>query len=84
MSAIESYLKSCRELSRFCSRSGWIDNDSLHYTITWENDLEALVDIEFEELLMEDAGNLVRKISCFGQMRMFLDAHGRVVRAEII
>lgn len=84
MSAIESYLKSCRELSRFCSCNGWIDNDSLHYSVIWENDHEALVDIEFDELLPEDTDNPAGKITCFGQMRMFLDSLGRVIRAEII
>lgn len=84
MSAIESYLRSCGELSRFCSCNGWIDHESLHFTVIWENDHEALVDIEFDEVLGEDTDNRAGKIACFGQMRMYLDGYGRVIRAEII
>ncbi|MDH3899601.1 MAG: hypothetical protein OEU51_00980 [Gammaproteobacteria bacterium] len=84
MSAIETYLKSCRELSRFCSQNGWIDNNSLHYAVTWENDNEVLVDIEFSELLMEGGGSLAGKVSCFGRMRLFLDKYGQVIRCEIL
>ena len=84
MSTIESYLKSCCELSRFCSQNGWIDNESLHYAVTWIKDDEILVDIEFDELLMEGRGSLAGRASCFGQMRLRLDKYGQVVRCEIL
>jgi len=84
MSTIETYLKSCRELSRFCSQNGWIDSESLHYALTWVNDNEILVDIGFDELLMEGSENLVGRVSCFGQMRLFLDKYGQVVSSEIL
>jgi hypothetical protein len=84
MSAIETYLKSCRELSRFCSQNGWIDNDSLHYAATWESDNEVLVDIVFDELLREDEGSVAGKVSCSGQMRLYLDNYGQVIRCEIL
>ena len=84
MSAIECYLKSCRELARFCSRSGWIDNASMHYAVAWQGDNEVLVDIEFDELLMEGTGYLAERVPCFGQMRLFLDHQGRVIRCEIL
>jgi len=84
MSAIEAYLKSCRELVRFCSQSGWIDNDSLHYAIVWQNEDEVLVEIEFDELLMQGTGGSADRVSCFGQMRLLLDRFGRVVQADIL
>jgi hypothetical protein len=84
MSTIETYLKSCRELSRFCSRNGWIDNETLHYAITWVSDDEILVDVEFDELLMEGGGSLAGKVSCYGQLRMILDKYGQVIRCEIL
>lgn len=84
MSAIKTYLKTCRELSRFCSQNGWIDNESLHYAVTWISDDEILVDVEFDELLMEGGSSLACKASCFGQMRLFLDKYGQVVRCEIL
>lgn len=84
MSTIETYLKSCRELSRFCSRNGWIDNETLHYAITWVSDDEILVDVEFDELLMEGGGSLAGKVSCYGQLRMILDKYGQVIHCEIL
>ncbi len=84
MSTIEAYLKCCRELSRFCSQNGWIDNDSLHFSVIWESDDEVLVDVKFDELLMEGAGCLAGRVSCFGQLRLYLDPDGKVVRAEIL
>ncbi|MFV1973976.1 MAG: hypothetical protein ACC648_09680 [Thiohalobacterales bacterium] len=84
MSTIETYLKSCSELSRFCSQNGWIDNGSLHYAVTWLTDNEILVDVEFDELMTEGGGNLAGRVSCSGQMRMFLDKYGQVVRCEVL
>ncbi|MDH3872283.1 MAG: hypothetical protein OEU44_08720 [Gammaproteobacteria bacterium] len=84
MSAIECYLKTCRELARFCSRNGWIDNASLHYAVAWEGDNAARVDIEFDELLMEGGAHQPVRVSCCGQMRLFLDHNGRVISSEIL
>ena len=83
-SPIDTYLKSCCELSRFCSSNGWIENKSLRYAISRENDEQVLVDIAFNELLMEDAGSLTDRIPCSGKMRLYLNRHGRVIRAEIL
>lgn len=84
MSAIEYYLKSCRELVRFCARNGWIDNTSLHYTVAWEGDSRVRVDVEFDELLMEGTGQLIERVPCCGQLRLFLDPYGQVIRSEIL
>ena len=84
MSKIEHYLKSCPELARFCSSSGWIDNDSLRYTVIMENSHEIVIGIEFEELLMEGSGRLTGRIPCSGQLHLFLDHLGRVVRTEVL
>jgi hypothetical protein len=84
MSTVEKYLKNCRELTRFCSRNGWIDHDSLRYTIIVESNEELVVDVEFDELLMEGSGSQHARISCFGQIHLYLDRLGRVVRAEAL
>jgi hypothetical protein len=84
MSTIEAYLRSCHELSRFCSRNGWIDNSSLRYTIVWQNENEVHVNIEFDEMLMEGAGCLAERVCCCGQMRLLLDRFGRVLRSDIL
>ena len=84
MSKIEHYLKSCRELTRFCSRNGCIDNDSLRYTVIMETCNEIVIEIEFDELLMEGSGSLGGRIRCCGQLHLFLDQLGRVIRAEVL
>ena len=84
MSKIERYLKSCRELSRFCSRNGCIDNDSLRYTIIMETSNEVVIDIEFEELLTESSGSFIGTMHCVGQLHLFLDQLGRVIRSEVL
>jgi len=84
MSKIEHYLKSCRELTRFCSRNGCIDNNSLRYTVIMETCNEIVIDIEFEELLMEGSGSPGGRVRCFGQLHLFIDQLGRVIRAEVL
>jgi hypothetical protein len=42
------------------------------------------VDVKFDELLMEGAECLAGRVSCFGQLRLYLDPDGKVVRAEIL
>ncbi len=84
MTLIGSYLKSCRELSRFCSRNGWIDGESLRFTIIMEIGNEVIVDIEFDELLMSNHGSQADRITCHGQMHLFTDQYGHVIRAEIL
>lgn len=83
MSSIESYLRNCQELTRFCSQNGWIDNSSMRFVEEWLNDHEVLVVVEFEELLLEGTGHLGRKIPCIGQMHLFLNRKGEVIRSEI-
>ena len=84
MSIIEHYLKSCRELTCFCSRNGWIDNDSLRYTIIVETTNEIFVEVEFDELLMEGPGSSSRRVPCCGQLHLHLDRYGRIMRAEVL
>jgi len=84
MSKIKHYLKSCPELARLCSSSGWIDNESLRYTVIMENSREIVIDIEFEELLMEGPDRIAGRIPCSGQLHLFLDRLGRVIRTEVL
>ena len=84
MSTIENYLKSCHELTCFCSGNGWIDNDSLHFRVVMETENEVFIDIDFVELFMEGSGCRGGKVSCHGQMHLFLDQFGRVIRAEVL
>jgi len=82
MPSLEKYLKNCSELACFCSQNGWVDHASLRYTVIIESNEELVVDVEFDELLIESSGCKGDRISCFGQVHLFLDRLGRVVRAE--
>ena len=84
MSTVEKYLKNCRELTRFCSRNGWIDHNSLRFTVIVESSEELIVDVEFDELLMEGSGCQYGRVTCCGQVHLYLDRLGRVVRAEAL
>jgi hypothetical protein len=84
MSLIESYLKSCCELRRFCSRDGWIDNDSLRYSIIMETDDGVIVEIEFDELLMESPDCEATRVGCCGQLHLHTDRYGQITHAEVL
>jgi hypothetical protein len=84
MSSVEKYLKNCRELMRFCPRNGLIDNTSLRFTVIMESSEELIIDVEFDELLMEDSGSQGSRVACSGQVHLYLDRLGRVVRAEAL
>ena len=82
MSSIGYYLKNCHQLTYFCSRNGWIDNTSLRYTTIVESIEELLVDVD--ELLLESCGYEGICLPCSGQIHLFPDRPGRVVRAEAL
>jgi hypothetical protein len=84
MTAIEHYLKSCRELARCCSRRGLIDTDSLHYRVLVETSSELVVDVEFDEVLPEGPSGEDRRIPCRGQLHLLLDRVGRIVHTEVL
>jgi len=84
VSNIEKYLRSCRELSEFCSQNGWIDNSTLILEVLFENDRKAIVDVRFEEIIMEGSGCVAARIPCWGKMVLELDKCGRVIRSRLI
>lgn len=84
MSLIESYLKSCRELARFCSQRGWIDSSSLRFHVIMEFGNELIVEIQFDELIMEGSGNVNERMPCRGQLHLVTDRYGHVIRAEAL
>ena len=81
---IQEYLHTCRELSRFCSQNGWIDNDTLEVEVVEEGPQQVLASVQFEEILMEGAGCVAGRVPCFGQVRMRLDDAGHVVDMSLI
>jgi hypothetical protein len=84
MTLIASYLKSCSELCRFCSHDGFIDTDSLRFSIVMEVGNEIIVEIEFDEVLLAGCGSPAGRVPCHGQMHLFTDRYGHVIRAEVL
>jgi hypothetical protein len=81
---IEAYLKSSRELSKLCSQNGWIDNETLRYELMEQDNTHAIVNVTFDEVIMEGSGCVADRISCYGKMRLTLDNNGRVEKSEFI
>ncbi len=81
---IKEYLESCRELSQLTSQNGWIDNETLKISILTQAENTTLVDVRFDELIMEGAGCLADRVACYGQVRLQLDENEQVTKMEIL
>ncbi|OAD18765.1 hypothetical protein THIOM_005631 [Candidatus Thiomargarita nelsonii] len=81
---IKEYLESCRELSQLTTQNGWIDNETLKITVLTQAENTALVDVRFDELIMEGAGCLADRVACYGQVRLQLDENEQVTNMEIL
>ena len=81
---ITEYLHSCRKLARFCSQNGWIDNESLHFEIVEQEDRAVITAVEFEEIIMDGAGNIAQRVPCLGWLRLLLDDDGEVQGSELL
>ena len=81
---IARYLHTCRELAGFCSQNGWIDDETLRYQVLGREGNTLIVIVEFEEILMEGAGCVAGRVSCYGRMRLYLDEDGDVERGELL
>lgn len=82
--SIERYLLSCPQLAAFCSQNGWIDHDTFFYEIIEQSDSALIVLVQFEEVLMEGAGDVASRIACHGRLRLLLDRYGEVATAELL
>jgi len=81
---IEEYLKSSRELAQLCSQNGWIDNETLRYELTEQDNSHAVVNVTFDEVIMEGSGCVADRISCYGKLRLTLDTNGQVETSEFV
>jgi hypothetical protein len=81
---IERYLMSCRELTAFCSQSGWIDSKTLDYEIIEENDHHVVAFVQFEEIILQGPDCAAVRIPCQVRLRLTLDRYGQVDHAELL
>jgi hypothetical protein len=81
---LETYLLSCRELNALCTQNGWIDNESLRVDVLEQAGRIVLAAVTFEEILMEGAGCVAGRVSCYGRVRARLGPNGDVERLEVL
>lgn len=81
---INEYLKSSRELAQLCSQNGWIDNETLRYELTEQDNDHAVVNVHFDEVVMEGSGCVAARVPCYGKMRLSLGDKGQVENSEFI
>ena len=85
ISAIEEYLRTCRELSVLCLQNGWIDNDTLKIELIETDAQSAVVSVQFDELIMKGGTGCVgTPMPRFGKVRVTIDQLGKVEGIEIL
>jgi len=77
--AITDLLHNCKELSAFCSQNGWIINESIEYEIIERQADSVLIYVTFLESIMEGSGCQCDQKSCYGRLRLALDAEKNIV-----
>jgi len=80
--AIAHLLQTCKELSVFCSQNGWIINESIHYEIIERQADSLLIYVTFLESIMEGSGCQCDQKSCYGRLRLKLNAAGKIIGVE--
>lgn len=81
---IAEYLRSTPKLAQLCSQNGWIDNETLSYELMEQSDEHAIVNVTFDEVVMEGSGCVADRVSCYGKMRLTLGDSGQVENSEFI
>jgi hypothetical protein len=82
--AIVEYFQQTPALARLCSQNGWPDPDSLQVEVLKEDAGRVFCNVTFDEILMEGAGCVAGRVSCWGRYRLCLDATGRVIDARLV
>ncbi len=81
---IAEFLRETPKLSAYCSQNGWIDDDSIRYEIIGCEESEVLIYVTFLESIMEGGGCQADIKSCYGRLRLKLDANGKVMSAQTL
>lgn len=81
---IDEYLKSTPKLAQLCSQNGWIDNETLRYELMEQADNHAIVNVTFDEVVMEGSGCVADRVSCYGKIRLVLNPSGQIENSEFI
>jgi hypothetical protein len=81
--AITRLLETSRELSKLCTQNGWIISDSIEYEILERHADHVLIYVTFLESIMEGSGCQCDQKSCYGRLRVTLNAQGDINGLEL-
>jgi hypothetical protein len=81
---LKQFLHAWPGLAALCSQNGWIDNDSLQLEVIGRQNDALIVNVQFEEIVMQGAGCVADRVSCFGRVAIEIDESRQVVQAWIL
>lgn len=71
-------------LARLCTQNGWPDPDTLQVEVVEKQPDSLVCSVSFEEVIMEGAGCIAGRISCWGRYRLLLGAQDTVLGADLM
>jgi len=80
---IDKYLKSFREIAHLTTENGWVDNATLKFEILEQDEKKALVELNFEEIVMSASGCTINRVECWGKVELQLEGQ-KVVGVTIL
>ncbi len=78
---IKIFLEHSNVLTDFCSKNGWIINESIQSEVLERKSGELLIYITFLESIMEGSGCQCNQKSCYGRLKLMLNDKGEIVSA---
>jgi len=66
-------------LAALCTQNGWIDNDSIWFTVEARDDAGVEVSVHFDEVVTKGGGCVAKHEPCWGRVRVAWHASGHRV-----
>lgn len=80
---LRDFFASTHSLARLTSQNGWPDPDSLRVEVVGREGDTLTCSVTFEEVVVEGAGCIADRVSCWGRYRLRLNGEGQVVDARL-
>ncbi len=81
--ALEDFFARTPGLSQLTTQNGWPDPASLRLEVLERHGEWLLCSVTFDEVVMEGAGCVADRISCWGRYRLRVNGEGEVVAAAL-
>ena len=81
---VRAYFAATPRLAELCNQNGWPDPETLAVEVVAQRPGELECNVAFEEVIMEGAGCIAGRLSCWGRYRLRLDPRGEVLDAELV